>query len=175
MTDQELIDEFDILSIEQKIDWALDTIRHKESFGMDELSASLSRERRAKGVLLDCKETIEKQKKEIKDLKNKNYKLANTVSFGDEELKETIKAKNSEIENLIKEAKKELSEKDKTIAHLSSECTRLFDPTRKFWNDEKDKAITEAREIIKSFLSFRSPSMTITNAEKAKAWIESIK
>ena len=68
-TEQELRDEFDILSIEQKIEWALDTIRHKETFGMDELNASLSRERRAKGVLLDCKKTIEKQKKEIEELK----------------------------------------------------------------------------------------------------------
>lgn len=65
MTEQELRDEFDILSIEQKIEWALDTIRHKETFGMDELNASLSRERRAKGVLLDCKETIKAKDAEI--------------------------------------------------------------------------------------------------------------
>lgn len=96
-----------------------------------------------------------------------------------ENLKETIKAKDAEIENLIKEAKKELSEKDKTIAHLSSECTRLFDPTRKFWNGEKDKTITEARKIINGFRAwfYIKSTRTAPNEflEKAKAWLESNK
>ena len=101
---------------------------------------------------------------------------------------ETIKAKDAEIEYLIKEAKKELSEKDKTIAHLSSECTRLFEPTRKFWNGEKDKAIAEARELINVALkiteerSFWIKDEFIMESEqveewreKAKAWLEANK
>jgi len=86
---------------------------------------------------------------------------------------ETIKSKDAEIENLIKEAKKELSEKDKTIAHLSSECTRLFDPTRKFWNDEKDKAIAEARFFISSMLFWLE--IPIERRNEIKAWLESNK
>ena len=40
------------------INWAVNTIRDKEKFGRDELSASRARELRAKGVLLDCKKYI---------------------------------------------------------------------------------------------------------------------
>ena len=74
-TEQELRDEFDILSIEERIEWALNTIRDKETFGLDQLNASLSRERRAKGVLLDCKKEIQQLKQQLESMTNKCAEL----------------------------------------------------------------------------------------------------
>ena len=61
--------------------------------------------------------------------------------------------------SLIEEAKKELSTKDKRIAYLESECSRLFEPTKKFWNDENEKKLAESQatlreaiEVIKTLL-----------------------
>ena len=42
-----------------RIEWALETKRDKPMFGLDELNAALSRERRLFGVLLDCKKEID--------------------------------------------------------------------------------------------------------------------
>ena len=39
------------------------------------------------------------------------------------------------VDWLLTECKKELSAKDKRIAHLETEITRVFDPIRKFWNE----------------------------------------
>lgn len=54
------------------LDWAIDTIREKVMFGRDELGAALSRELRAKGVMLGAKkyilqleEELEKEKKVV--------------------------------------------------------------------------------------------------------------
>jgi hypothetical protein len=51
------------------IDWACETIREKQMFGLEsEFKAALSREMRAKGVLLDCKEYILELEKKIEEL-----------------------------------------------------------------------------------------------------------
>lgn len=50
----------------QAIDWARETINEKLMFGQDEPSAGFSRERRACGVLLECKKFIEQLKEELK-------------------------------------------------------------------------------------------------------------
>lgn len=53
----------------KNIEWACDTIRNREKFGLDELNAARARERRAKGVLLDAKIEIENLQKQIEALK----------------------------------------------------------------------------------------------------------
>lgn len=45
------------------IEWAINTIRNKERFGLDDYGAALARERRAKGVLIDAKEEIARLQK----------------------------------------------------------------------------------------------------------------
>jgi hypothetical protein len=37
-------------------------------------------------------------------------------------------------EHLFREAKREIEIRDKRIIELQNECTRLFEPTRSFWN-----------------------------------------
>ena len=44
-----------------QIEWAINTIRDQVQFGLDPLSAAKARERRAKGVLLNCKKEILKR------------------------------------------------------------------------------------------------------------------
>lgn len=51
-------------------------------------------------------------------------------------------------EHLLKRGREELAAKDKRIAFLESECTRLFEPTKEFWNKtEKSQLIEEVREL----------------------------
>lgn len=52
-------------------------------------------------------------------------------------------------QHLFREAKKELEIKDKRIAVLEAEATRLFEPTRKFWNERQGEKI----EALESKLS----------------------
>jgi uncharacterized protein YukE len=65
-------------------------------------------------------------------------------------------------EHLFREAKREIEIRDKRIKELQDECTRLFEPTREFWNGttlknmnekyekerEKSKMLVEALEKI---------------------------
>jgi hypothetical protein len=44
-------------------------------------------------------------------------------------------------EHLFREAKRELEIRDKRIKELQDECTRLFEPTRTFWNMESQNRI----------------------------------
>lgn len=44
-------------------------------------------------------------------------------------------------EHLFREAKREIEIRDKRIIELQSECTRLFEPTREFWNMENQTRI----------------------------------
>mgnify|MGYP000029424415 CR=1 FL=1 len=50
-----------------EIEWAVDTIRDRLMFGMEEapLQAAYFREKRAKGILIDCKKEIEKLRSEL--------------------------------------------------------------------------------------------------------------
>ena len=61
---------------------------------------------------------------------------------------ELIKYLKEENEYLILEAKKELAEKDKIITILSSESTRLFNPTRKFWNDRLEDKNKKLKDLL---------------------------
>ena len=54
---------------------------------------------------------------------------------------------------LINECKNELSLKDKRIAFLETEITRVFDPVRKFWHDDKEKERKELYEACQEALN----------------------
>jgi hypothetical protein len=56
-------------------------------------------------------------------------------------------------EHLFREAKREIEIRDKRIKELQDECTRLFYPTREFWNQERVKPLIEALERISANLS----------------------
>lgn len=58
-----------MIDIKEKLLWAINTIRDKEMFGLDELNASLSRERRAKGSMLDAVKAIDELEKQNAELK----------------------------------------------------------------------------------------------------------
>lgn len=53
------------MKILNTIEWAIDTVRDQLMFGLDPLSAAKSRERRAKGVLLDCKQKFKSIDEEL--------------------------------------------------------------------------------------------------------------
>jgi len=57
------------MDIIKHIEWACDTIRHKDRFGLPDLQAAYSRERRAKGALLEARKEIIKLREELKDAK----------------------------------------------------------------------------------------------------------
>jgi len=60
-----------------------------------------------------------------------------------------IIASNSQMEkHLMKECKQELAYKDARIAHLEKEVTRVFEPTRQFWNDQLSEKIVELEKQI---------------------------
>jgi hypothetical protein len=44
-------------------------------------------------------------------------------------------------QHLFREAKREIEIRDKRIKELQDECTRLFEPTREFWNMENQTRI----------------------------------
>lgn len=73
------------LSTLEKIEWALDTIRNKYNFGLPDVDAGISRERRAKGVLLDCKIEIIRLKRENAKFRKALERIAEetTASFKD--------------------------------------------------------------------------------------------
>lgn len=56
---------------------------------------------------------------------------------------------NACCEHLIKRGKEELAAKDKRIAFLESECTRLFDPTRELWNQERQSELQSTKEALR--------------------------
>ena len=75
--------------------------------------------------------------KEIEILKSQleySAKILNDVQQDKKRLTE-------EKENLFKEAKRELARKDREIAYLKSECERLYEPTKTFWNMENQSKI----------------------------------
>lgn len=51
-------------------------------------------------------------------------------------------------EHLFREAKRELQIRDTRIAELQKECTRLFEPTREFWNSDTRSDLKTANSII---------------------------
>jgi len=53
-------------------------------------------------------------------------------------------------EHLYREALREIKIRDNRIKELQDECTRLFEPTREFWNKEKANVLVEALEKILS-------------------------
>jgi hypothetical protein len=55
------------MKIKDKLLWAIDTIRDKLMFGRDELGASLARESRAKGVMIEAISEIEKLEKKLQE------------------------------------------------------------------------------------------------------------
>jgi len=53
-------------------------------------------------------------------------------------------------EHLYREALKEIKIRDNRIKELQDECTRLFEPTREYWNQERARPLVEALEKILS-------------------------
>ena len=53
-----------------------------------------------------------------------------------------------EIRFLVEEARKELSIKDKRIAFLETEVTRMFEPTRKFWDQGNEETILKLKNCL---------------------------
>ncbi len=50
--------------------------------------------------------------------------------------------------HLFREAKKELEIRDRRIAELQTECTRLFEPVREFWNAERISEVEKLKEEL---------------------------
>lgn len=68
----------------ERIDWTIDTIRNQEKFGLDDLNAALSRERRAKATLIETKKKL-KQLNEYKDLLDRFMNI-DTYEMSEKEL-----------------------------------------------------------------------------------------
>jgi hypothetical protein len=58
--------------------------------------------------------------------------------------------------HLFREAKKELEIKDRRISFLESEVTRVFEPTKDFWNKNKDQTIQQLEDALRDILGVAS-------------------
>ena len=68
-------------------------------------------------------------------------------------------------EHLFREAKREIEIRDKRIKELQDECTRLFEPTREFWNKERASVLIEALEVISErTLEYSNPPIMTSDA-----------
>lgn len=106
----------------EKLQWAIDTIRNQEMFGRDELGASLAREKRAKGVMLDTIKFIEEQ-------------MAKEI----QETKQMLETQNSAEQSVIY----------CEINELQKENTRLR-KALEFYADQKDEVISNfAKKSLK--------------------------
>lgn len=74
---------------------------------------------------------------------------------------------NSCCEHLFREAKREIEIRDKRIIHLQSECTRLFEPTREFWNMENqtriENLIKENEVLFKNIVELEAENQRLQN------------
>lgn len=59
--------------------------------------------------------------------------------------------------HLFREAKKEIEIRDKRIKELQDECTRLFEPTREFWNKGLQAENKKLREALIKIANDRTP------------------
>ena len=59
-----------------------------------------------------------------------------------------VLSKEAEIARYRSDYKKDMAAKDKEIEHLKRECERLYEPTKVFWNGEKDKEIAELKSLL---------------------------
>lgn len=89
-----------------------------------------------------------KEKVLFRRIDDLNEKLFAEAKRNDEQRQRLAEAEKVN-QKLLKDGKDELATKDKRIAHLESECTRLYDPTKKFWNEDLEKRLAEA-EISRS-------------------------
>lgn len=65
----------------ETIEWGLDTSRNKLMFGLDELNAAKSRERRLKGILLDCKNSFKELEQQLKQKDELIREAKKTIDF----------------------------------------------------------------------------------------------
>ena len=56
----------------ESLEWALNTIRDKLQFGLDESQAIVCRERRIKGVLIDALEEVKEMEEELEKYRGVN-------------------------------------------------------------------------------------------------------
>jgi hypothetical protein len=56
-----------------------------------------------------------------------------------------------EIERYKSDYKKDMAMKDKEIAYLKAECERLYEPTKKFWNEELEAKLAVAIEALEKY------------------------
>jgi glutaredoxin 2 len=114
----------------EKLQWAIDTIRNQEMFGRDELGASLAREKRAKGVMLDTIKFIEEQ-------------MAKEI----QETKQMLETQNSAEQSVIYCEINELQ--NSKYLELKEENTRLR-KALEFYADQKDEVISNfAKKSLK--------------------------
>lgn len=64
------------------LEWAISTIREQLMFGLDELNAAKSRERRAKGVMLAAVKEIQSLEAENNELKKEIFKMFQYLRTG---------------------------------------------------------------------------------------------
>lgn len=90
------------------------------------------------------KELTEQLKTEI-TLKNANYDAFTNEMSRRQWLQEHCDAK---VKALVEECKKELKFKDNRIHALEKEVSRVFEPTKQFWNQEMDKLLDDALRAL---------------------------
>jgi len=105
---EEILGDDDSSAMEEKLMWAINTIRDRLLFGRDELGAALARELRAKGVMLDAVKTFRAMDKENEELKKENTKYESCLKFilefkGPEYIK-TVEGRTMSIFDAAKEA-----------------------------------------------------------------------
>ncbi len=90
------------------------------------------------------KELSEQIRVEI-TMKNANYDAFENEMSRRKWMEEHCEAK---VKALIEECKKELKFKDNRIHALEKEVSRVFDPTKQFWNQEMDKLLDHALKAL---------------------------
>jgi chromosome segregation ATPase len=63
-----------------------------------------------------------------------------------------IAEKDALISRMKTEYKEDMVKKDKHIAFLESECKRLHEPTREFWNNERLEEVKELKRLLQEAL-----------------------
>jgi len=63
-----------------------------------------------------------------------------------EDLVNELSKQNDLIEKMKKDYRIDIDRKNKEIEFLKSECKRIYDPIREFWNTEKNEELEKLRK-----------------------------
>lgn len=147
----------------EHIEWARQTIKDKEMFGLDPLNASFSRERRANGALLSAKQAIEELRKELTYYKSKGLLTPKDI------LKENEK---------LKEDNKNLMERNQRMKVLGWQTVSAYYNRDRFKEPEPKDFVFDWKEAYTEFakdLSFEIKPNFTEYANSIKTKIEEIK